>query len=85
MRLGKEMLAPADHLHLLFSLILCGLVAEAYPFFLVTFLSVRIFYPALLLTGPPDEGDVPALERAERAWGGSWWWRRRSRWGRSRS
>jgi eukaryotic-like serine/threonine-protein kinase len=64
-QLGGKMLQPADHVHLLFSLILCGLFAAAYPFFLVTFLAVRVLYPALLLTGPPDAEDGPALGRLE--------------------
>jgi serine/threonine protein kinase len=52
-----------DHLHLLASLALCGLIAAAYPFFLVTAAAVRLFYPALLLAGPPDAADGPALAR----------------------
>jgi hypothetical protein len=64
-RLDKSMLQLTDHVHLLFSLVLCGLFAAAYPFFLVTFLAVRVLYPALLLAGPPDAEDGPALGRLE--------------------
>lgn len=34
--------------HFIISLALCGLVAAAYPFFGVTYVAVRVFFPALL-------------------------------------
>ncbi len=57
---------PGTYVHFLVSLVICGLIAAAYPYFLVTFLTVRVFYPALLgLTGPTSS-DGPALRRVER-------------------
>ncbi len=38
-------------LHFIASLALCGLIASAYPFFFVTYLSVRALYPALARPG----------------------------------
>jgi hypothetical protein len=60
------------HFHFLVSLVFCGLMAAAYPYFLVTFLSVRVFYPALLGPEGPDPDDGPALRRVERELG---WYR----------
>jgi hypothetical protein len=52
-------------LHFFVSLILSGLMAAAYPFFTVTFLAVRVLYPALLRAGPMDV-DRAALDRLGR-------------------
>lgn len=49
--------------HFLISLALCGLVAAAYPFFGVTFLAVRVFFPALL---PRGTVDTPAEDQLRR-------------------
>jgi serine/threonine protein kinase len=57
---------PADYLHLLISLVICGLIAAAYPYFLVTYLSVVVFYPMLLDTGGFTQDDRRALLRIER-------------------
>ncbi|MBC8868505.1 MAG: serine/threonine protein kinase [Planctomycetes bacterium] len=38
---------PSAYLHFFGSLTLCGLVAAAYPFFLITWFSLRIIYPFL--------------------------------------
>jgi serine/threonine protein kinase len=53
------------YIHFLLSLIICGLVAAAYPYFLVTYLSVTVLYPALLGSSGfgPDERTV--LRRVE--------------------
>lgn len=49
------------HLHFFASLVLCGLIAAAYPFFLATAFSLRVIYPQLLRDGPIARGDAPAL------------------------
>jgi MFS family permease len=52
--------------HFLISLVICGLIAAVYPYFLVTFLATRIFYPALLGSSGPTASDRRALRRVER-------------------
>ena len=52
--------------HFLVSLAVCGLVAAVYPYFLVNFLAVRVFYPALLGPAGLAPADGPALRRVER-------------------
>ncbi len=54
------------YIHFLLSLVICGLIAAAYPYFLVTFLAVRVLYPALLDGGLPSAADGPALRRVDR-------------------
>jgi hypothetical protein len=49
--------------HFFVSLVLCGLVAAAYPFFGVTFLAVRVFFPALLERGAVDLAAEAQLRR----------------------
>lgn len=60
------------HFHFLVSLVFCGLTAAAYPYFLVTALAVRVFYPALLGPAGPDPADGAALRRVGRELG---WYR----------
>jgi hypothetical protein len=50
-------------IHFFVSLFLCGLVAAAYPFFLVTLYSLRVLYPALLEADPSRVGDEVSLNR----------------------
>ena len=46
------------------------MIAATYPFFGVTFLSVRAFYPRLLPSEPSADSDVAALARlSRRTWG----------------
>lgn len=51
--------------HLSASLLVCGAIAVAYPFFLVTLFVVRVIYPRLLLHGttPEDHDNLRALSR----------------------
>jgi serine/threonine protein kinase len=56
---------PAAYVHFVLSLAVCGLIAGAYPYFLVTFLAVRVLYPAL----GPSPADGPTLLRVERELG----------------
>ena len=57
------------YIHFVMSLIVCGLIAGAYPYFLVSFLAVRVLYPALLNGGMPSAAELPALERVDRELG----------------
>jgi serine/threonine protein kinase len=58
-----------DYPHFFFSLLLCGLLAAAYPFFLVTLIQVTTIYPALLQLKLPAVEDRPELQRLSRlAW-----------------
>ncbi len=54
------------YIHFMLSLVICGLIAAAYPYFLVTFLAVRILYPALLHGGLPCADDAPLLRKVDR-------------------
>ena len=62
---GPPTQGPQAYVHILLSLVFCGLVAAAYPYFLVTFLTVRVFYPALLGRAGPEPSDGLALRRVE--------------------
>jgi len=63
-------LEPHHYLHFIVSLTLCGMIAATYPFFGVTALSVRTFYPRLLPSEPPGEADAAGLARlSRRTWG----------------
>jgi hypothetical protein len=57
------------YLHFLLSLLVCGLVASAYPYFLVSFLAIRVIYPALLGKKGPHEEDARTLRDVERELG----------------
>ncbi len=51
------------------SLVLCGLIAMAYPFFGVTLIAVRSFYPTLLHWETVTRADLVPLERlGRRTW-----------------
>ena len=52
--------------HFLASLALCGLIAAAYPFFGVSFVAVRCFYPSLVQWESMSREDVVALQRLSR-------------------
>lgn len=51
------------YIHFLASLAICGLVAAAYPYFVVTFLAVRVLYPAHIGPGGLSAADATALQR----------------------
>ncbi len=57
------------YIHFLVGLVICGLIAAAYPYFLVTFLAVRVLYPALLNGGLPSSAESSALARVDRELG----------------
>ncbi|MGF6887817.1 serine/threonine protein kinase [Nocardia sp. GAS34] len=52
--------------HLIASHVLCGAIATAYPFFLITFYGVRCIYPMFLHRGHVSEEDVVWLRRLNR-------------------
>ena len=52
--------------HFLASLALCGLIAAAYPFFGVSFVAVRCFYPSLVQWESMSREDVALLHRLAR-------------------
>ena len=59
-------LPAIDYVHFFASLILCGLIAAAYPFFLITEFCLRVTYPCLLTGGLALADDVPTLNRLKR-------------------
>jgi hypothetical protein len=64
-------LEPDETVYFIVSLALGGLVAAAYPFFAVTFLSVRVVYPALVRPGSTRTDDRVRLERLDNS---TWWY-----------
>jgi eukaryotic-like serine/threonine-protein kinase len=68
-KVGPPQPGTGLYLHFMASFVICGLIAATYPYFLVTYLSVRTIYPALFGSGGPGPGDDAALRRAERALG----------------
>jgi hypothetical protein len=54
------------YVHFFSSLLLCGLIAAAYPFFLVTLLGVRRFYPRFVRLESMGANDRADLERLRR-------------------
>ena len=60
---------PEAYIHFLLSLIVCGLIAAAYPYFFVTYLAVRAIFPAYLGPAGPVAEDRPVLGLVERELG----------------
>ncbi|HUG90549.1 MAG TPA: serine/threonine-protein kinase [Planctomycetaceae bacterium] len=56
--------APA-YAHFLASLVLCGLISAAYPFFGASVIALRLLYPQLLGDDVPPPGDIHLLERLD--------------------
>jgi serine/threonine protein kinase len=52
--------------HLLLSLVICGCVASAFPYFLITYLAVTVLYPALLGWPAAGADDRAAFRHTER-------------------
>ncbi len=57
------------YVHFLFSLIVCGLMASVYPYFLVTYLSVTVLFPSLLGKNGLKQQDRENLRRVDRTLG----------------
>lgn len=58
---------PEGWVHFFASMTLCGLIAAAYPYLLITRLSTRVYFPALLARGHTGPAERRALARAA-AW-----------------
>ena len=63
---GQPPQGTGVYAHFLLSLVICGLIVAAYPYFLITFLAVRVFFPALLGPDGLRPSDAAALRRVER-------------------
>ncbi len=68
MHLGGVQLTLADNVHFFSSLLLCGMVAAAYPFFFTTAFTVRCLYPAFVEPFHMRTEDVADLDGLQR-WG----------------
>jgi hypothetical protein len=51
------------YLHFLASMVICGMISAAYPFFVLTLLSTKYYFPALLPFSPGTDEDDARLER----------------------
>jgi eukaryotic-like serine/threonine-protein kinase len=70
LRLIHADMPTAAMLRFFFSLLLCGLVAAAYPFFIVTFFSLRSLYPVFVVSDFEGAStDIDLLRRVGR-WNG---------------
>ncbi|OXR42187.1 Serine/threonine-protein kinase PknB [Nocardia cerradoensis] len=61
--------ARGTYAHFLLSLVVCGAVALAYPYFAITWYVVRFLYPIFLAHGRSDAADVEHLRRLARRTG----------------
>ncbi len=61
--LTKGLLHPKWYFHFVGSLLICGLVAAAYPFFMTATLTIKSFLPALLHSDRLRAADVVQLQR----------------------
>jgi serine/threonine protein kinase len=66
MQLMSVEIAPSTYAQFFGSLLICGLIASAYPFFGVTYMGLGILYPGLLLDDLSASNDVPKLKRLGR-------------------
>jgi hypothetical protein len=65
-RLGGADLVMQDFIHFVASLALGGLIAATYPFFAITWLATRAFYPALLRVGDENPADPGGTQESAR-------------------
>ncbi|MBX3439526.1 MAG: serine/threonine protein kinase [Planctomycetaceae bacterium] len=65
MRLQSLEVSRSDAVHWAASLVVCGLIAVAYPFFGVTYFAVRSLYPAFLHFQAPGAEDADELTRLQ--------------------
>lgn len=56
------------YVHFLLSLTICGLVSAVYPFFAVTWVGVKVYYPALLDLSDPSLKQDGVVLRSVRQW-----------------
>jgi hypothetical protein len=57
---------PGAYVHFIASLIVCGAVSVAYPFFVVAFFAVRCIYPTLLPQDIASSADAHKLRGLDR-------------------
>lgn len=62
MSLRHAPISTADALHFLTSLILCGLIASVYPFFLVSYVAIRFWYPVAFRCRDLERSDIVRIE-----------------------
>ncbi len=65
-RLGGADLVWHDFLHFVASLAVGGLIAATYPFFAITWLATRAYYPALLRAGEVNPTDADGAAESRR-------------------
>lgn len=53
------------YLHFLTSMVICGMISAAYPFFALTLLATKYYFPALLPFAPGTDADDEHLKRLE--------------------
>ena len=63
MHISAGKLSATVYGHFFVSMSLCAAIAAAYPFFFVSFISIRVFYPSLLNGRSPPSGDHRQLKR----------------------
>jgi serine/threonine protein kinase len=64
--LGGAPMVAHDFLHFTASLALGGLIAAAYPFFAITWIALRAFYPVLYRAGQTSAADPDGFEEVRR-------------------
>ena len=65
-RLSGAEISMGTYVHFIASQLVCGAIALAYPFFLVSFYAVRCLYPIFLPHGEIGAADVAMLDRLDR-------------------
>lgn len=69
MNIAGSSLTISDSLHFVTSLILCGLIASVYPFFLTTFVAIRVWYPLAFRTDEIQHDDIRLIDNlTARSW-----------------
>ena len=66
LQLAAGFVPPRAYIHFVASIAVCGAIAVAYPFFLVSLYAVRSLYPALLTYGGTGAADAAALRGLDR-------------------
>ncbi|MFQ6331831.1 hypothetical protein ACLMAL_37730 [Nocardia sp. CWNU-33] len=66
-QLSGNQLSAEAYVHFFITQIVCGAIAMAYPYFLVTFYAVRSLYPMFLPHGGLGAQDARQLEQLDRA------------------
>ncbi len=66
-RHGVEM-AWSHTVHFLVSLTMCGLVSAVYPFFALTWLAVKVYYPSLVRLSDPTLPEDEVVLRSAKQW-----------------